>query len=178
MKKCIKCGAEFEGNFCPACGAQYEEAANAKVCPKCGKPVELDQRFCDACGYSFDAAQAPAQPAQPVQPAQPAYTQPPVYIQPAPQPQPAKSGSNGLALAGFILAFFGVQPIALILSIVGLVKSKEYGGNGKGLAIAGIILGALSIGLFVILWIAIIGVGLAGAGMDGGYSALAALSVL
>ncbi|MDE6558210.1 MAG: DUF898 family protein [Clostridia bacterium] len=456
MKKCTKCGAEFEGNFCPACGAQYEEPAK-KYCPKCGKQAEANQRFCDACGFSFDSvqpaqpayAQPAAQPAQPVytqpaaQPAQPAYTQPaaqpvqPAYTQPAPapaapvaedahtypskftggvfslfvyeaavflgtlltfgfcypflmcwkmrwetentvingrklvfdgkagdlfkhyviwlllsfvtcgiyfiikgqinivswqtkhthfegievayedegdaplkteggnavvyeskfdgkwyellgvkaltfvitiitfsfgyywahcymekwwckhklidnhtlyfdgkagqyfgqrikwtlltiitfgiygfwlnlksvqwtakhthvedpaslpaptvgvkankagqppynqaayaQPAPANSGSNGLAIAGFVLVFFGVQPVGLILSIVGLVKAKDYGGKGKGLAIAGIVLGALSIVFFGIIYIVAIGMTISTGGM---YSALAALPLL
>ena len=91
MKKCTKCGAEFEGNFCPACGAQYQEPAK-RFCPKCGKQVEPGQRFCGSCGYSFEAAQAPAQPAQPAQPvyAQPAYAQPAAQpVQPAYAPAPA-----------------------------------------------------------------------------------------
>lgn len=33
MNKCINCGTEFEGNFCPECG---ESVLKTKICPKCG----------------------------------------------------------------------------------------------------------------------------------------------
>ncbi|MCL2869454.1 DUF4190 domain-containing protein [Candidatus Saccharibacteria bacterium] len=66
-------------------------------------------------------------------------TPPPVY-QPQPQqPIQQQSGSNVLAILGFIFAFL-MPLIGLILSIIGLVKSKQKTGKGKGLAIAGIII--------------------------------------
>ena len=57
--------------------------------------------------------------------------------------QPKKS--NGVAIAGFVLALIGgflLDIVGLILSIVGLNKSKECN-SGKGLAIAGIIIAML-----------------------------------
>ncbi|HIW03937.1 MAG TPA: DUF4190 domain-containing protein [Firmicutes bacterium] len=53
----------------------------------------------------------------------------------------ASKPANGLAIAGFVCSFF-VALVGLILSIVGLNKSKELQGSGKGLAIAGIALSA------------------------------------
>lgn len=50
MHKCLNCGAEFEGNFCPECGTKRQED---KVCPKCGKTLRPYARFCSGCGYSF-----------------------------------------------------------------------------------------------------------------------------
>ncbi len=56
---------------------------------------------------------------------------------------------NNMALAGFICSISGlitcgiVSIVGLILSIVGLNKSKELNGEGKGLAIAGIVIGAI-----------------------------------
>ncbi|GAA1285245.1 hypothetical protein Psi02_32320 [Planotetraspora silvatica] len=52
--------------------------------------------------------------------------------------EPVKT-SNGLAVAGFVLAFL-VSPIGFILSIIGLVVAPKRGGKGRGLAIAGIII--------------------------------------
>lgn len=52
--------------------------------------------------------------------------------------------SNNMALAGFICAFL-FSFVGLILSIIGLNKSKELGGEGRGLAIAGIIISLLSV---------------------------------
>jgi hypothetical protein len=58
--------------------------------------------------------------------------------------QPAKSGTNGLAIAGFILAFL-IAPIGLILSIIGLIQAGRRRQKGKGLAITGIIVSVVLI---------------------------------
>ena len=69
---------------------------------------------------------------------------------------------NGLAIAGFVCSLCGFVTcgltsfIGLILSIVGLAKSKDYNENGKGLSIAGIIIGAI----FVLVYVLIFGVGI------------------
>ncbi len=44
MKKCSKCGKEFEGNYCPYCGTK------AIYCSNCGVPMEEGQKFCKQCG--------------------------------------------------------------------------------------------------------------------------------
>lgn len=68
--------------------------------------------------------------------------------------------TNGLAIAGFVVSLVssllccGVfNIVSLVLSIVGLVQAKNYDGNGKGLAIAGIAVSAvfLVIGLVYLL---------------------------
>ncbi|GII28082.1 hypothetical protein Pmi06nite_15240 [Planotetraspora mira] len=63
------------------------------------------------------------------------------YADPGAAPQPRTT--NGLSIAGFILAFF-VAPIGFILSIIGLVTAGRRGQKGKGLAIAGIIISLLA----------------------------------
>lgn len=50
MKKCTKCGKEFEGNCCPNCGTW---ATGEKKCPKCGNKLKVGSNFCEWCGYSF-----------------------------------------------------------------------------------------------------------------------------
>jgi hypothetical protein len=70
----------------------------------------------------------------------PAGTFPPV----APAP-PTPQGTNGLSIAGFILAIF-VAPVGFILSIIGLVLAGRRGQKGKGLAIAGIVISVLIMG--------------------------------
>ena len=35
--KCVNCGTEYEGKFCPECGAKV--AAGAKFCPECGQKL-------------------------------------------------------------------------------------------------------------------------------------------
>lgn len=75
--------------------------------------------------------------------------------------------TNGLAIAGVILPF--VMPqfsiMGLILSIIGLVKSREMSGSGKGIAIAGIIVSIIVMIVFftVILYFLVFnGTGLTG----------------
>ena len=56
---------------------------------------------------------------------------------------------NNMALAGFICSLSGlvtcgiVSIVGLVLSIIGLKKAGEMNGDGKGLAIAGIVIGAI-----------------------------------
>lgn len=52
---CKKCGAAYEGSFCPECGEPADEALN--VCPVCGKEREEGKRFCVKCGYDFSRSQ-------------------------------------------------------------------------------------------------------------------------
>ena len=63
-----------------------------------------------------------------------------------------------MAVAGFILSFF-VPLLGLIFSIVGVVKSRNLNGAGKGLAIAGIIISAIV--MVILLLITILGYGAA-----------------
>lgn len=56
------------------------------------------------------------------------------------------TSSNGMAIAGFVLSFF-VSALGLVFSIIGLNKSKELNGKNRGLALAGIIISAVGIGL-------------------------------
>ena len=48
MNKCTRCGTEFEGNFCPECGAK---ANGRTVCPRCGNELDENVKFCSNCGY-------------------------------------------------------------------------------------------------------------------------------
>ena len=73
------------------------------------------------------------------------------------QPQ---NKSNGLAVAGFVISLIStflccgsLNVISLILSIVGAVKAKDCNGNGKGLAIAGIIISAIGLVLLILFTI-------------------------
>ena len=73
-------------------------------------------------------------------------------VQPTPQAAPSKT--NGMAIAGFIVSLLVSGLIGLILSIIGLNKAKECN-SGKGLAIAGIIIGIVKMILtilVVVLW--------------------------
>jgi hypothetical protein len=89
--------------------------------------------------------QPPIQQPQPT-PMQQPYPQPqqpigqPAYAQPA---QQTPDGGHGLGIASLILSLLGFGLIGLILGIVGLSKSKKTG-HTNGMAIAGIVLGSVS----------------------------------
>lgn len=57
MHKCNNCGHEFEGKFCPECGASADES---KTCPECGATLASNAKFCNQCGYSFEGKPAAA----------------------------------------------------------------------------------------------------------------------
>ena len=69
-------------------------------------------------------------------PGQPPYPGAPGYPPGAP---PSSQGTDGLAIAGFILALIGCGLISLVLCIVALVRISKSGKSGRGLAIAGIV---------------------------------------
>ena len=59
--------------------------------------------------------------------------------------------TNTLAILGFVFSFF-IAIVGLVLSIIGLNKSKETG-SGKGLSIAGIVIASCRILLFILIMV-------------------------
>lgn len=89
--------------------------------------------------------QQPQPPQQPAPPA-PGYLQQPGYVQ---QPQGGKT--NTLAIVAFISSFF-VHILGIILGHIALSQIKRSGEGGRGLALAGTIIGyVLSFGWILIL---------------------------
>lgn len=91
------------------------------------------------------------------------YVPPPAHQPYYPPPMPQRS--NGVATGGFVVALCGavlslvpllgivswiICPIGLVLSVVGLVKARELG--GRGLSVAGVVLGAIGL-LVCLLWL-------------------------
>lgn len=116
----------------------------AKFCTNCGQEISEGYAFCEKCGTSVDGnGKAQATPTVNV------------YNTTA----PAKK-SNGMAIAGFVTSLVNmllccgsISLISLILSIVGAVKAKDCNGDGKGLAIAGIIISAIMMVVGLIYWL-------------------------
>ena len=71
------------------------------------------------------------------------------------KPAAAAPQTNTLALIGFILSFF-ISIAGLICSIMGYKNSKNMDGAGRGFALAGIIISAVSMGIGLITGIFVI----------------------
>lgn len=52
MIKCTNCSNEFEGNFCPVCGARASVSVH---CTNCGAEVPAGTNFCSNCGSRVGA---------------------------------------------------------------------------------------------------------------------------
>lgn len=102
-----------------------------KYCPNCGAEVQNDTNTCLACGKELKTVTIDNQT------------------------------NNAMAITGFILAlvslflnFWGIVGIlATVFSAIGLSQTKKLNGKGKGMAIAGLIIGIFSIlyGLYTIV---------------------------
>jgi len=110
-------------------------------------------------------------------PAYPPAGYPPAYLYPAPPPYPygypppgygaPAAPTNGLAIASLVLgilgiptfSFFVVPILALILGAVSNAQIRRAGGrqSGRGMAIAGMILGGVAVLFAIGFWILIAG---------------------
>lgn len=97
----------------------------------------------------------PAAPTQHGSPA-PGYPQAPTYAPVQPY--------SAMAIAGFVLSLLSVSVVGLILSVLGLKDTNGGAKRGRGLAIAGIVLGALGVLWQVVLFIALFAGAAAGSG--------------
>jgi hypothetical protein len=133
--------------FCAYCGA---DKRTLNVCP--------------SCGVGPGGPQNQPQPASPPPPPayqQPVYQQPVyqqlIYQQPMYQPAPR---TNGFAIASFICSLVCINILGIIFGHVALSQIKRTNEGGQGLAIAGLIIGYISLG--IVIWAVISSVSLGG----------------
>jgi hypothetical protein len=107
----------------------------------------------------------PAAPVPPPAPGPAAYTPPPTGNYVAPPPASGGSQTNGMAVAALvlgILTFVCLGPVAGILAIIfgilGMKKANQTG-TGKGMSIAGIVLGAVGTVATIVIVIALVAAG-------------------
>lgn len=97
----------------------------AKFCTNCGAELNDEQDICVKCGKMVKKSNSNS----------------------------SNGNKNTMATTGFIIAivslfinFAGLVGLAAtIVSGIGLAKAKDFDGNGKGLAIAGLVIGIFSI---------------------------------
>jgi hypothetical protein len=114
----------------------------------------------------------PQPPGPPPQGGPPAYGAPPQGYYPQPQYGVMAPPSNGMGTAAGVVGiiaiilifipyvdFLGVLLglLAIIFGAVGIGRANRMGGHGKGMAVTGLVLGIISVALFVLLLIVVFG---------------------
>jgi len=87
----------------------------------------------------------------------PGYGPPPVPAYATGAPYPAQP-TDGVSIAALVTGILGLGVVPVVLGIVGLKRTKATGTSGRGMSIAGIVLGAIS---FVVWSIVLLGIVLA-----------------
>jgi hypothetical protein len=144
-------------------------------CPECGAPNEDDSIFCGNCGAVLDSDKAAAEvieeQASEVVTAEPELDEgievsrldkvPAAPPPPPPPPLPPSAPSlptSGMAIASLVLGIGGLTVLPLLGSIVAIIlgymarkdiRQRPDQVSGDGLALAGIVLGWISVGLAV-----------------------------
>jgi hypothetical protein len=121
------------------------------TCSRCGAAISLGAKYCPSCGA--------AQPPDPIGRAMPGYLPAPDdLLAEAPQyAMPTASSTNGFSVAALVLGIVWIfwlgSILALIFGYVAKGQIEASGGmqSGKGLAIAGIVLGWVGVGMFCLM---------------------------
>ena len=119
-----------------------------KYCASCGEELNPDIKFCENCGALVKEK-----------------TKTVVVTEQVNNTNTPIKSSNTYSIVGFVMSIINIPvtlitccgaPLlgipAIIVSIIGLVKAKDYDGDGKGLAIAAISISAVLILLFIALF--------------------------
>lgn len=146
--------------FCTNCGKELTEGVT--VCPYCGG--HTDDRDAQSAAPS-ETAETPfgADAAEGIQSAQTDAAEDGAQqgSDASPDAQDAqKKPVNGIAVAGLILSVL-FAPLGLVLSIIGLVRSKKMDGEGRKLGIAGIVISVLVIVcviVFIVLYVVLVAI--------------------
>ncbi len=108
-----------------------------KYCSECGKELEPNSNVCKNCGKYVDINSQT------------------VINQTATN---STKKTNGFAIAGFVISIVSIfccalpSWLGLVFSIIGLVNANKGKGEGKGLAIAGIVISAILLVLLIALY--------------------------
>lgn len=129
----------------------------AKFCRECGKELEENSKFCNNCGTKIEEEKTEEANTSNENTNESAasnagtnvtYNQ--TYV---------TKKSNGMAVAGFVISLVSLlccgysSWLGLIFSIIGLVNANKNEGEGKELAIAGIVISSILLIIIVLLTI-------------------------
>lgn len=115
-----------------------------RYCPACGAQVDDASQFCNTCGYNMNQqAQSNFQTAN--------YNNTPISTTSTSSNGLAIAGFV-VSLVSLFLCCGCVSIVSLILSCIGLKRANQNNGAGKGLGIAGLIISILGI-LLSLFWL-------------------------
>ena len=132
------------------------------TCGRCGATNTPGAKFCPACGNSLPPEPAAGLPARPQAGAaaagMPGYNMVSDHLAgpPAPAPGATPRSTNGLAIAAMVLGIVWVYWVGSILALIfgyiakGQINESAGRQGGKGMAIAGIVLGWVGIGTLLL----------------------------
>lgn len=100
--------------------------------------------------YSSQYPYGQAPPAQYPSGTYPAQGIPPYGYQGAPQPPAAYPPTDGVSVASMVTSLVGLNVVGIILGIVGLGRTRDGQRKGRGFAIAGLIIGTISLVLMIL----------------------------
>ena len=141
--------------FCSMCGAPNED--DAVFCGNCGAPLDLEETAVEA---GFEASEEEASE----EPAEEAVALEELPIEPSPAPPPPLRmqavQTSGMAVASLVMGILGWTVLPLLGSILAIVfgysarsQIRQRPGEleGEGMAMAGLVLGWLMVGISVLL---------------------------
>lgn len=115
------------------------------ICSSCGHEKGTGS-YCGGCGQRSGTSSAPTPPQ---------YQQPPQFQQQygAPKFAPMSAKTNSLATASLVVSLLCCAPLGVIFGHIAISQINRTGEGGRGLALAGLIIGYVGMAAGVLFWI-------------------------
>lgn len=163
--RCTSCGAELEDGdrFCTDCGSPVTDRATSEpTLVRAATAATAPPHAAPSASYPPPPTHPPPPAPPPAPPVQPQLsTLPPPQAPYAPGYDTTPAGTNGYAIASLVLGIVWIAGLGSLLAVIFGVMAKNQidasGGRqtGRGLAVAGLVLGVVGL-IGLIIWIILI----------------------